>query len=214
MALVFERALDNDSSLLGVWKIEENKEELLERLMMKPAEMQMLNSFQNDTRKIQWLSVRTLIRTLLQNPSIPLEIKYDENSKPSLVKSNYHVSISHSKDKAAVLLSKNRWIGIDIEFIHPKIERVIHKFLSQDEINAADSCDKILYYHICWCAKEALYKLNGRKGINFIGDIVIKPFICKGKGSFYASIKIDGEVREFLMEYYKLNEYMLVYVIG
>ncbi|MEI7594441.1 MAG: 4'-phosphopantetheinyl transferase superfamily protein [Bacteroidota bacterium] len=214
MPLVFESSFDNDSSILGIWKIDERKEELLEQLMMKPIELQMLNSFQNDTRKIQWLSVRTLIRALLQNPTIPLEIKYDENTKPSLVKSNYHVSISHSKDKAAVLLSKSKLIGIDIEFINPKIEKVIHKFLSLDEINSASENNNILYYHICWCAKEALYKLNGRKGINFIDDIKIKPFICQHSGEFQASIRFDEKIHDFTMNYLKINDYMLVYVIG
>lgn len=214
MALIFEHSFDNDSSIIGIWKIEESKDELLERLMMKPNEMQMLNSFQNDTRKIQWLSVRNLIRTLLQNPATPLEIAYDENSKPNLVKSNYHVSISHSKNKAAVLLSNSKFIGIDIEHIHPKIEKVIHKFVSPDEIGNLSEADKIPYYHVCWSAKEALYKLNGRRGIDFIKDIKIQPFIYKEKGSLNASIRYDHEFHDFKMNYFKINDYMLVYVVG
>ena len=214
MSLVFEKIFDNDFSILGVWKIEENVEELLEFLMMKSSEMNVLQSFKNDTRKIQWLSVRALIRTMLNNPSFPLEVLYDKFNKPTLVQSKYNVSISHSKNKAAVILSKSQQLGVDIEHIHPKIERVIHKFMSESEINAAPKGFEIEYYHICWCAKEALYKLNGRSGINFIEDIKISPFTYKEKGEFYAEIKIKDSWNPFTMCYFKINDYMLVYVTG
>lgn len=212
MPLIFEKFFDDDSHILGVWKIEEDVDELLGQLMMKPSELEMLESFKNDTRKIQWLSVRVLIRILLGNPAYPFEILYDEYNKPNLVESKYNVSISHSKNKAAVLLSQRDKLGIDIEHIHPKIERVINKFLSPAEIEAAPKGFEIEYYHVCWCTKEALYKLNGRHGINFIDDIKIKPFSYNERGTLNAEMRINDEWHSMEMNYFRINEYMLVYV--
>jgi len=212
MGLIFEEAFDNEATLLGVWKIDESIEDLFSLLMMKSSEMKMLSEFKHEKRKVQWLSVRALIRTLLGNPSRPLEISYDENAKPSLVKSRYHVSISHSKDKAAVLLSEKKFLGIDIEHIHPKIERVIHKFMSPEDIEQADTTHLIEYYHIFWCAKEALYKLNGRSGVDFIRDIKIQAFRYKGSGVIRGEIFFDQKWNAYQLHYQKINEYMLVYV--
>jgi 4'-phosphopantetheinyl transferase len=37
--------------------------------------------------------------------------------------------------------------------------------------------------YVCWCAKEAIYKWHGKKGLEFKKHIHIKPFKLKDEGS-------------------------------
>lgn len=213
MALIYHSKLDAET-IFGVWKIEENYDELISKLYLNETEMCMLNSFGHESRKIQWLSTRALIRNLL-NPPHPLEIVYDENQKPSLVETAFYVSISHSKDKAAVLLSRKHLLGIDIEYIHPKIEKVAHKFMHINELTYIGAEYQIEKYHIFWGAKEALYKLNGKAGLNFKDEIFLHPFVyLPGGGSVNAEMLFKGSMKPFVVNYMKIRDYMLVYVVG
>ncbi|MEZ4900792.1 MAG: 4'-phosphopantetheinyl transferase superfamily protein [Spirosomataceae bacterium] len=65
-------------------------------------------------------------------------------------------------------------VGVDLEHIAPKIARIAPKFLSEKEgENASDTLESLSTY---WCAKEALYKLNGRHGLSFKSQIFVEDF--------------------------------------
>lgn len=89
-------------------------------------------------------------------------IEKDANGKPVLKNSEAHLSISHTQQFAAVMFSRNKAVGIDLENINPKVERIAHKFLREDEINAIDEEEKIGKLILYWSAKEALYKLHAK----------------------------------------------------
>ena len=73
------------------------------------------------------------MRTLL-NTTEYIDCQFDEHGKPYLVNFEYQISLSHSYDYAAVMISKEMQLGVDIELIKHKIKSIKHKFLSDVEL--------------------------------------------------------------------------------
>jgi phosphopantetheinyl transferase len=65
-------------------------------------------------------------------------------------------------------------VGIDIEKPVEKLGRISHRFLNEEEFN--DSMGDLRKLCIYWSGKEAIFKLNGKVGLNFKNDIRIHPF--------------------------------------
>ena len=65
----------------------------------------------------------------------------------------HQISISHTRGFLAILLSRSRRVGVDIEYRSDR--RIASRFLRPDE--SASSTDDLL---TCWCVKEAVYKLR------------------------------------------------------
>ena len=136
-----------------------------------PEEREQLNSLTNDIRKIEFLGVRRIRNE--SNLSSP--IYYSDSRKPFLKKElNTYISISHSKHYCAFGAS-SRELGIDIEEISPRIERIASRFVSEEEKQFISE-QKILDLTKIWTMKEAMFKLNNRTGIEFITELIIEHF--------------------------------------
>lgn len=140
-----------------------------------------------------------------------IDCRVDSSGKPYLANFPHFISLSHSFDYAAVMVSKDKAVGIDIELIKDKIERIAHKFMSKREL-AFISKDRIEQLYACWCAKEAIYKLHGKKNISFLDHIRIEPFEYSGTGSFIASLDTGSQKNQYTVHYDKFEEYMIGYV--
>ena len=110
------------------------------------------------------------------------------------------------------MVSKNKAVGIDIELIKNKIERIANKFLSAKELEFIQEQERIEQLYVCWCAKEAIYKLHGKKNVSFVENIELKPFHYSGNGSFSANLDIGSTHKEFKVHYEKFDEYMIGFV--
>ena len=66
--------------------------------------------------------------------------------------------------------------------------------------------------HVCWSAKEALYKYYGRKQLDF-RNILLEPFTFEGEGFVKAKIQTENFSEQILVRYKKFNEYILAYTI-
>ena len=117
MAEIIRKFID-DTSLYSIWKITESVEELHRSIALKPSEEELYQSFVAESRKKQWLAYRILIRKLLEPQDFPVE--YDEAGKPFLAGSHYHISVSHTGNLAAVIISSKGKVGIDLEKIRPR----------------------------------------------------------------------------------------------
>lgn len=213
MPVVFNKNIDEDT-ILAVWKIEETEAELLSGLQLKQHELDIISSLNNGKRLLHWLSTRVLLRTML-NTSEYIDCQMDEHGKPYLPDLNYHISLSHSYDYASVIIGKTRKVGVDIELIKHKIKSIKHKFLSDIELAQKYVGDNIDGLYVCWCAKEAIYKWNGRKGLEFKQDIHIKPFKLKNDGQLNALVDLPDGTRELTVQYFKTSDgYMLGYVVA
>jgi phosphopantetheine--protein transferase-like protein len=76
-----------------------------------------------------------------------------------------------------VIVSKDHRVGIDVELVTPKVEKVKRKFLSNEELsNIQHSTFNIQHLTLLWCCKEAVFKWYGNGGVDFKDHILIKPF--------------------------------------
>ncbi|MFC4212054.1 4'-phosphopantetheinyl transferase family protein [Pedobacter lithocola] len=211
MPVVYNKNID-EHSVLAIWKIEETEAELLAGLQLKQHEWDIISSFNNGKRMLHWLSTRLLLRTLL-NTEKYIDCQFDEDGKPYLPNSDYKISLSHSYDYAAVMMSKDNAVGVDIELIKHKIKTIKHKFLNDVELAQRQIGDNTEGLYVCWCAKEAIYKWHGKKGLEFKQHIHIKPFKLKNEGSLNALVELPTGTRELTVNYFKTKDgYMLGYV--
>ncbi|WP_207422009.1 4'-phosphopantetheinyl transferase family protein [Desertivirga brevis] len=212
MALAYYKHLDGTSAF-GVWKIEESAEELYSQLQLKEDEKAYIETLNNGKRNLHWLSTRVLLRKML-NTHKYIDCQVDEHGKPYLVNFPHHISLSHSFDYAAVIISEDKPVGIDIELVKTKIERVAGKFLVDEELNFINPEKKIEHLYICWCAKEAVYKLQGKKTVSFRDNIRLQQFACQEEGSLTAILEADQECTSFDVHYEAFKDYMIGYVTG
>jgi 4'-phosphopantetheinyl transferase len=166
---IIQRTNLNQNTVLALWKISESKEELLA----------MLNGNVVDTgvnlhTHIHWLASRLLLQELCTGQSV--ELHKDAFNKPSLLINNkpYAISITHSHEYAAVMISRSHAVALDLERIDERIMRVAHKFVRADEEYAA--ANPVVCNTIIWSAKETLYKYYGKKELDFKLHLHLEPF--------------------------------------
>jgi len=203
----------NNQFTLGLWEINETIEDLLAKISLNNEEKIIFERFNNDTRKLHWLSYRNLLQELIPSKAYS-HVNYDEFGKPYLHANHYHLSVSHSGKFSAAIISGDFPVGVDIEKTHTKIEKVVYKFLSQEEISQIGELYRLEKFYVCWGAKESLYKIYGQKNLLFQENILLHPFNYQKKGMLTGQIKIADFNKNYPIYYEMLNEYMLVYAIG
>jgi phosphopantetheinyl transferase len=144
-------------------------------IFLFPDEEIQLSKLLNEKRKKEFLAVRKLRNELL----IKSPIGYNEVGKPYLINEpKSAISISHSRN--LVTLCKAPFnIGIDVEVAQNRIHKIIDKFANNHEKNLYTSTHFSLteWYTLIWCAKEAIYKLGGLKGVGFKEQIQIERIV-------------------------------------
>lgn len=212
MSLAYLKELDAHSRI-ALWKIEESEDELISMLQLNEAELAKLSSLAKGKRTLHWLATRVLLRYLLQTPEF-ISCPSDSNGKPYLPDFPYEISLTHSYDYAGVMLSSAGVCGIDLEIVKEKVVRIKDKFLKPEEIGFIEEDQFVDQLYACWCAKEAVYKLQGNKGVSFYQDMTIEPFRYTPQGVMTVNLNKNNEVRKFNVFYERFNEYMLGYVVG
>ena len=210
MALAYHKKIDQFTSF-AIWKIEETADELLVQLQLKEHEISYLDSLINGKRNLHWLSTRVLLRRMMDTHEY-IDCQVDASGKPYLTNFPHHISLSHSYDYAAVMVSRNKTVGIDIELVKNKIERIAHKFMSDEELGFIQPENRIDHLYVCWCAKEAIYKLHGKRNVSFLEHIKLSPFDYHAEGAFKAKLDIGPDPKEFTVYYEKFDGYMIGYV--
>lgn len=211
MPLIFKKQV-NPHTTLGLWKIEESAEDLQNGLQLKQHEIDFINQLSPGKRLQHWLATRLLLRTLM-NTNEYIDCGMDEHGKPYLLNSTYQISFSHSFDYAAVMISSETQVGIDIEQIKHKIKSIKHKFLSDLELAQPQIGDNTHGLYAAWCSKEAIYKWHGKKGLEFKQHIHIKPFKLKDEGSLKAIVELPTQNKELDVTYFKTDDgYMVAYL--
>lgn len=209
MGIAFRKKVDNDTEF-ALWKIEENAEELYQQLQLDEGEKAFIQNLSNGKRYLHWLGTRVLLRKML-NTEEYIDCQVDAHGKPYLTSIPYHISLSHSFDYAAVMISKKKPVGIDIEKIEQKVERIAKKFMRPEEMAFIKPEHKIEQLYACWCAKESVYKCYGKKEVSFLNHIFLRDFVCCQEGSVHAEIKSETVNLNFQVEYMQFNDYMIGY---
>ena len=212
MAIAYRQRIDDDTEF-ALWKIEEKAEDLYSQLQLEKHEQDYYERLSIGKRNLHWLGTRVLLRTMLDTREY-IDCRVDVHGKPYLVNLPYDISMSHSFDYAAVMISKNGAVGIDIEQIKQKVERIAEKFMQPQEMAFIDPSHKIQHLYVCWCAKEAIYKCYGQKEVSFMDNILLHPFDFAEKGTLHAKLHKGKIAKEYKVEYLQYEDYMIGYVKG
>jgi len=140
-------------------------------------------------------------------------ILYSAENKPFVRGNTHKISISHSNNLTAVLISSDKRVGIDLEYMSGKISKVADKFINERERITADPEMKKYHLYLHWCAKEAMYKICDKQDINFRDGLTIAPFDPEEHG-FMKGHVLNGSGEEDLeLEYLQHDNYALVWCV-
>lgn len=196
-----------DKISLAVWKIEEEEDFFCDKIgdLLDSLELDKLRG----RRRIEWMASRYLLQTLLSKEEQGAMIEKDNFGKPMLVPPSRHISISHTRGFVAAIIAPVA-AGIDIQTPVEKISRIVHKFISSNECN--DSRTKLSngQMHVYWGAKEAMFKIYGRKQMDFKKHLVVSPFAGQEGQTLGRILKEDYQV-EVSLRYSIREEFVLVY---
>ncbi len=208
--LIRKEVIDNEG-LLGIRKIINDAETLLGLL---PAKQQTeaekhISKMRSERRIIEWLTIRVLLFELLGEDKI---IGNRPDGRPFLLDNSYNISISHTRDYAAILLHKHFSVGIDVETISERVSRLADKFISETEY--IDSSRKVIHQLLHWSAKETMFKLMEESEIDFKEHLHVQPFTPQGKGIFQASESRTEQQQTFQIHYEVLSDAVLTWAVG
>ena len=187
---------------LGLWQIEEsltvfcNASKRLRRLNSQ------LLAYRSTARRLEVLATYSLLFAMTGHEE--LSITHDSNGKPHV--EGFHVSISHTRGYAALILSTSREVAVDIEYYSNRVKRIAHKFIREDE--DAETLDSQL---INWSAKETVYKLLSAESLQFF-EMRLHPFTPQEQGR----IKVQDLKNDHTISvYYRLDPaFVLTYAIS
>ena len=163
----------NSSTKVLIWKIEESIETLKSGILLTKNSESRLNSMKSEIHQKGFLSIRHLLKEVgLQDA----DLQYDAFGKPHLDEGQF-ISITHSFEFTAIILSKKAEVGIDIEKQRDKILKIAHKFTPIKEYRTLANTEAIIRkLTIVWGAKESLYKIYGKKKLRFLENIYVEDF--------------------------------------
>jgi 4'-phosphopantetheinyl transferase len=210
MGLFFTKNLPNVR--LGIWEITESTEVLYRQARLTPFEQDFYKQLKSPLRQKHWLSYRLILPHFMEKEAVS-GIAYDEFGKPYLENGAGQISVAHSGKYATLIISKTKRVGIDIEAIQPKIVKLTHKFLTKEEMEYKFTSRAIESLCVIWCAKEALYKLQGGRGLVFSEHIHINNFTFTGNGHLTGYVIREHKRSQYHLFYESLDEYILVYTI-
>ncbi len=193
MPLISIETIDSGAQL-GLWHIEESVDELLNRYPSLSSEV---SSYRSDARRLEKLAVYSLL--FMMTGDTNLRICHNEAGKPSV--DGWNISISHTKGFAAVILSKDKNVAIDIEHISPRVFKIANRFVRSDE--DAPTLESLLLH---WSAKETIYKYFSESDLHFF-DMRIHNI--KENELWVDNLKDNTEV---MVTYRFSPEYVLTFV--
>jgi 4'-phosphopantetheinyl transferase len=156
-----------------LWQIDQDEPVLRANLPLTTAEETDLAAINHPAQRVEWLACRVALQTLVGRQNYAGLWK-DEFGKPYLINQPGHISLSHTEGWAAAVWHDYQPVGIDIEPQREQFNRVVPRVLSAAEIaHANGQTERLAVY---WCAKEALYKLYGKRKLTFREHLIIEPF--------------------------------------
>lgn len=167
----------------GIWKFGESSDELFTMLDEGDVYLSELSAIRMEHRRQEWLASRVLLQQMLGRFS---RIAYHPNGAPYLPDEKLHISISHTKGYAAVLLQDHPAAGIDIEYRSDRVLKIRSRFMNPEEEAALDKEHETEHLLIHWCAKEALFKMIGQTDVDFCKHLHVCPFEYADEGTFTA----------------------------
>lgn len=212
MPLIFKKNLIHPESYIAVWENTEENGFFESNLDLRPREKLALKQMK-EFRQKEWLCSRMLVKQLLPDHDQDYMLHKDHFGKPFLENSPWFLSLSHSRNRAAIILSKTI-AGIDIQHEEEKINKLFPKFISAKEIEHLDPDHLSESRHIFWSGKEAMYKAYGRKSLDFNKHMHIYPFqYYRDQLELKGWVRKNNTSQDYDIYCDKIDDYFLVYAV-
>lgn len=169
----------------------------------------------NEDRRTQWMASRVLLKRLLNTTSF-VDIHVDRFGRPEIQNYDYRMSISHTHDYSAVIISDKYTVGVDIESLRHDLQRLKTKFMRTDELNAIPPDHALEYVLLHWSAKEVMYKIYYRRKLDFREHMGLIPFDLSSNldsGVFEGWVRKGEYDRQFLLHYRRIGDYYMVWSV-
>jgi len=201
----------NEKIHLAVWQIQESEQDLLNGLFLGDKDKHLLQDITHRTKRIEFLAGRKLIYTTLEALGYGDQVVFRNNfGKPELLSGACEISLSHTDQYVVALLGKNTNVGIDIEKPQIKMAKIANRLFQKDEI---DLCGQDLSkFCKVWSAKEVLFKLYMKGGIDFKQDLFIES--TDELASATGIIRKNGSAIKYKLEFISLGTYFICYNIN
>lgn len=201
-----------ESIFWGIWdnSAVSSEEGLYAAYPMNTEEKIEYESLNHIFRKIEWLAGRLLIKQLSELAGIHFSGTFkDDQGKCHLKENPVYISISHCRKHVVALLSLEIPAGIDIEYPTAKFSSIGPRFMDNEELAwAGNDINKIC---MAWCAKEALFKLIGTKGMTIGQNFRIRPSTNKGLTGIFQF----GEIRtEHFLLHFRHEEWHIMIALA
>lgn len=134
--------------------------------LITAADIASASRFQNDSRRREHLAWRRIVRNQLGRSVM---IDYNSVGAPIVDTPNTYISVAHGGESVAVAIADEP-VGVDIESLDRNFNRIQSRYMTNTEIALSDSKE---WAARVWAAKEAIYKLYGKREVDLTKDIRI-----------------------------------------
>ena len=162
----------NSQTHVKIWHISEPLDALKASLNLTKESLERVNAIKSELHQRGFLCIRKLLNSFGYTDQ---DLFYDNSGKPHL-KDGHFISITHSYNYAALVVSSCP-VGVDIEKQRHKILNIASRFIDYESHYLNENSDKYIQKLTwIWCIKESLYKLYSKSGISFKKNFLVLPF--------------------------------------
>ena len=134
-------------------------------------------------------NLRLILARSLNCEPAEIQFAYSDRGKPYLLNHHnnqrVHFNLAHSQDLAIYVVSPDREVGIDLEFMNPKVDAEViaqRYFLPSEKTMISELGDRhrdlaIQSFYRAWTLKEAYAKATGQGIANLLNQIDITPLL-------------------------------------
>jgi len=187
-----------------LWKITEDFNTLFRQVQLKDVSLARLEKMKSESHQKGFLAVRMLLQHVGHSD---LDLYYDAFGKPHL-KSEKHISISHSHEFSAIVISDKK-IGIDLEKLKDKTLKIAPRYMDISHLEELSEEEKIVKATIVWGIKETIFKIKNESGISFPEHIFESPFNLEDKKA-KAQLKFNNKIEDYTIVFDYIEDYIFV----
>ncbi len=206
---IYKTITVSQATQVYIWKVIESEAELSKDVVLTKHCQERMLGMKSEMHRRAFLSIRHLLKLANYEDK---DVFYNEFGKPHLVDGK-HISITHSHNFTAIIVSSDKEVGIDIEKQRDKILRIAHKFTPIQEYSTLANSEAIVRkLTTVWGAKESLYKIYAQPGLSFLNHIDVKDFSLDDERTT-AEILYDGKKSDFEVFFFELESFTCVYAL-
>ncbi|WP_350286431.1 4'-phosphopantetheinyl transferase superfamily protein [uncultured Croceitalea sp.] len=207
---VYKTITVSPTTKVYVWKVTETEDTLAKPVVLTEHCENRKQGMKSELHRRAFLSIRHLFAEAGFEDK---DVYYNEFGKPFL-HNGKHISITHSNQFTAIIVSSTDEVGIDIEKQRDKILRIAHKFTPLEEYRTLANSEAVVRkLTIVWGAKESLYKIYAQPGLSFLKHIDVKDFLFEDQKTT-ADIRYEGKKSTYTVDFIEFEGFTCVYALG